>query len=158
MVACISETGNESRQLDPINVTWKEMALTCEHEVMFEMRAYAARDGRSSSPVRNPQDVPIPTSPLELNAAQAAAADSLQQPAVEPEQWDHINHFYGVLDKLKLEDCIRCNERWFDMELNDHMRKRCANRINNGKECQFTAESLADIGLVPEHLTELTQI
>ena len=82
----------------------------------------------------------------------------LQEPAVSEEYWNHINAFYEHLDQITREECVICNEKWFDMKIKDGVCERCRRREIAKRPHLFTIENNADVGSIPEHLPELTQI
>ena len=80
----------------------------------------------------------------------------LQEPAISEEHWAHLSSFYEYLDQIKMEECTECNEKWFDMEVVEWMCKWC--RQASGAPPLYTDANNLDVGLVPDHLPELTQI
>ena len=94
-----------------------------------------------------------------VSQAAAAAPPSLHEPAILEEYWGYISDFYQKLAQLQQDECVRCNEKWFDMKLNsERICKRCVARERSRKCLLFTEYNCLDIGSVPEHLSELTQI
>src|SRR5580700_3760539 len=63
------------------------------------------------------------------------------------------------MEKVKMESCSRCKERWFCMDLKSDVCHRCFNR-DKGRKTPFliSAENEIDPGEIPAHLPELTQI
>jgi hypothetical protein len=43
--------------------------------------------------------------------------DSLDNPALNPRDWQMVKNFQDELDRDILESCSRCNERWFNMSI-----------------------------------------
>ncbi len=124
------------------------------------------RDNPFQTPVRNNSE-PVRTSfgsqstPSTPSCSQAAAAapPSLHDPAISEEYWGYISDFYQNLAQLRQDECVRCNEKWFDMKLNsEQICKRCIARERSEKHPLFTECNHLDVGSVPEHLSELTQV
>jgi len=63
------------------------------------------------------------------------------------------------MEQVKMESCSRCKERWFCMDLKNDVCHRCFNR-DKGKKTPFlmSAENEMDLGELPAHLPELTQV
>ena len=61
-----------------------------------------------------------------VRAAAAAAPLSLHDPAISEEYWGYISNFYQKLAQLQQDECVQCNEKWFNMKLNSkQICKRC---------------------------------
>jgi len=58
-----------------------------------------------------------------------------------------------------MEECSRCNARWFDMQLRDDICHSCLLK-DKGRQTLyfFSADNEMDPGIVPAHLPALTQI
>jgi len=95
-------------------------------------------------------NIPIPTPP----------PVQPQTPGFLPaDQWQFIQNFHAAMDKVKMEACIRCKERWFSMDLKDEICHACFLR-DKGNKTPFlmSADNEMDPGEVPAHLPELTQV
>ena len=92
------------------------------------------------------------------NPAQAAARDSLQEPAVSEEHWGYITDFYERLPQIKREECTICNEIWYDLKVENGVCNRYHQRAKNNHPPLFTAANHLDVGAIPPHLPQLTQI
>ena len=110
------------------------------------VRSSSAGVQRPPTPVRNP------------DPAQAAARDSLQEPAVSEEHWGYITDFYERLPQIKREECTICNENWYNLKVENGVCSRCRQRAKNSQPALFTAANHLDVGAVPPHLPQLTQI
>ena len=130
---------------------------TCQtcHETRNAARdEYARTPVRSSTAgVRNPP-TPVPNP----NPAQAVARDSLQEPAVSEEHWGYITDFYERLPQIKREECTICNENWYNLKVENSVCGRCRQRAKNSQPPLFTAVNHLDVGAIPPHLPQLTQI
>jgi hypothetical protein len=75
------------------------------------------------------------------------------------DQWQMLNDFYTYLNTIKMERCIRCNTRWFDMRLKDSVCYNCF-RKDTGRQTLyfFSAGNEMDPGIVPAYLLALSQI
>jgi ATP-dependent DNA helicase PIF1 len=97
-------------------------------------------DCRNSS--QPPPRQPIPTPPEPIGA-------------VPDSEWRYIQTFHKELDKLALTECVVCDERWFDMKLdNTGICSRCRGQQSN----PWTALNNGDVGSVPDYLPALTEI
>jgi hypothetical protein len=57
------------------------------------------------------------------------------------------------MDKVKMETCIQCKARWFDMKLKDGICHNCVLKDKGGQTLHlFSAENKMDPGIVPAHL------
>ena len=119
----------------------------------------------------NPLQTPVPDTSEQVrtssdsrstpSGSQAATAAplSLHDPAISDEYWGYISDFYQNLAQLRQDECVRCNEKWFDMKLNsEQICKRCIARERSEKRSLFTDCNHLNVGSVPEHLSELTQV
>jgi hypothetical protein len=61
------------------------------------------------------------------------------------------------MERVKMESCSRCNERWFDIDLKSDVCHRCFNR-DKGNKTPFlmSADNEMDLGEIPAYLLELT--
>lgn len=80
----------------------------------------------------------------------------LQEPAVSEEHWSYITNFNNALDDLSLEECTSCNECWFDMQIEDGICHFC--RAKPNRQHLYSAANNNDVGSVPAHLPELSEI
>jgi hypothetical protein len=71
------------------------------------------------------------------------------------------------MEDVKMETCLRCKERWFDMQLKDNICRRCYIRDTDtstgGRKQTLTpflmsVDNEMDLGEVPAHLPALTQL
>ena len=71
-----------------------------------------------------------------------------------------IQSFNEEMDALKMETCSRCNERWFEMHLQESVCSRCRDQDKNNKIIPFlmSRENNMDPGELPPHLPVLTQV
>jgi hypothetical protein len=61
-----------------------------------------------------------------------------QAPGFLPaDQWWWIQSFHAAVDKVQMETCIRCKERWFCMDLKSDVCHRCFNRDKGNKTTPF---------------------
>jgi hypothetical protein len=75
------------------------------------------------------------------------------------DEWGYIQKFYAELDKISIEECPRCRERWFEMGLRGGVCYCCSLRDGKGKTpFLMSAENDIDPGDIPSHLPELSQI
>jgi len=63
------------------------------------------------------------------------------------------------MEQVKMESCSRCKDRWFYIDLKSDVCHRCFNR-DKGKKTPFlmSIENEMDLGEIPAHLLELTQV
>jgi hypothetical protein len=74
----------------------------------------------------------------------------LSDPALTPRDWDYLQCFHDALDKLQLEICGRCNERWFDMKINQEgVCTRCMNVDQNQDTPLYGAVNKMDPSSLP---------
>ena len=107
----------------------------------------------SSQPHQHPVPSPVPTS--YVRTALKDAEDPLAGPAMSEEHWQYIADFHTALDLIQMEECVECNEKWFDLKVNDAgICKRCLRGTGN----IFTAANKLDVGEIPAHLPVLTDI
>jgi hypothetical protein len=63
------------------------------------------------------------------------------------------------MEKVQMETCLRCRERWFEMDLKDGICHSCFLRDKRDQTpFLMTAENEMDPGDMPAHLPELTQV
>ena len=110
------------------------------------VRSSSAGVQRPPTPVWNP------------DPAQAAARDSLQEPAVSEEHWGYITDFYERLPQIKREECTICNENWYNLKVENGVCSQCRQWAKNSQPALFTAANHLDVSAVPPHLPQLTQI
>ncbi len=101
---------------------------------------------RPPTPVQNP------------DPAQAVARDSLQEPAVSEEHWGYITDFYERLPQIKCEECTICNKNWYNLKVENGVCSQCCQQVKNSQPALFTAANHLNVGAVPPHLPQLTQI
>src|ERR1700722_17073042 len=102
----------------------------------------------SESHPETPIRVPTPP-PIQPQASSVLPAD----------QWASIQSFNRAMEQVKMESCSRCKERWFSMELKNEICHRCFNRDKSNKTpFLMSAENEMDLGELPAHLLELTQV
>jgi len=78
---------------------------------------------------------------------------------IPTEQWQTITEFHTHMSTIKMEECTRCNARWFDMQLKDDICHSCLLKDKGGQTPYFfSADNEMDPGIVPAHLPALTQI
>ena len=76
--------------------------------------------GQSSQPTSSPPDsqysqrppTPLPTDPLRV-------------PAVSEGEWAFIQKFNQAIDAIALEECLHCNERWFNLDVQNGACRAC---------------------------------
>jgi hypothetical protein len=75
------------------------------------------------------------------------------------DQWQFIQNFYAAIDKVQMETCIRCKERWFSMILKDEICYACF-LWDKGNKTPFlmSVENEMDLGEIPAQLPALTQV
>lgn len=72
-----------------------------------------------------------------------------------------LEKFWTELENDRMENCVRCQETWFDMGLKDGVCKRCIAKDKNKQEDEplfFSAENQLDFGSIPAFLPQLTRI
>jgi hypothetical protein len=94
--------------------------------------------------------IPIPTPPL----IQPQTLGFL--PA---DQWQFIQNFHAAIDKVKIETCVQCKERWFSIDLKDEICYACylQDKGNKTPFLMFTDNKI-DLGEIPAYLLKLTQV
>ena len=119
--------------------------------------AHSARDMQLRTHRSAPEQTiePPPADPLQRPEIPAA----LRQPAISAREWRCLERFQRAVDDVQREECVRCNEKWFNMVLLEGACSRCR-LIDNRRDGihLFTAENYADVGLVPAYLPKLTQV
>ena len=45
--------------------------------------------------------------------------DPLDEPAISDDDHQLLETFHKELDKVQMEECFNCGERWFDMNVNE---------------------------------------
>ena len=90
--------------------------------------------------------------------AEAVARDSLQESAVSEEHWGYVADFYKRLSQIKREECTVYNENWYNLKVENSVCGRCCQRAKNSQPPLFTAANHLEVGTVPPHLPQLTQI
>jgi hypothetical protein len=111
---------------------------------------------RPSQPTFYPRESPIPPRPI---------TPPLHPPPpphpgfLPPEEWRYVQSFYAAISQIKIEACVRCQERWFAMNLKDNICHSCFLR-DKGKKSPFlmSADNDMDPGELPPHLPELSQV
>ena len=105
-----------------------------------------------AAPETRPLD-PVPGNP-------APQPESPPPPFLPADQWELLQAFNRELDSVRMEECVRCRERWFGMDLrSDGVCHRCSLR-DKSTQTPFlmSADNDMDPGDVPTHLPELTQL
>jgi hypothetical protein len=71
-------------------------------------------------------------------------------------QWDRIQAFHTHLESIKMETCLRCNARWFEMRLKDGVCYNCR-LMDKGARSPFlfSVDNEMDLGEVPAYLSVL---
>ena len=128
---------------------------TCQNCRATRNTVRSCRELDFSSP--SPHRTPVQTlSPPFSTPSSTPSLNFLYNTAVSEEHWEYIRNFYDSLNQLKREECVRCNEKWFDMKLFEGVCDRCVRVHQSNKPYLFTPENNADVGFVPEHLPQLT--
>ena len=128
--------------------------MNCVHDNPFQTPVQ-----NNSEPVQTSFSSQSTPSTPSCSQAAAAAPPSLHDPAISEEYWGYISDFYQNLAQLRQDECVRCNEKWFDMKLNsEQICKRCIAWERSEKHPLFTECNHLDVSSVPEHLSELTQV
>ncbi|KAH7082828.1 hypothetical protein BKA63DRAFT_486263 [Paraphoma chrysanthemicola] len=82
-----------------------------------------------------------------------SSADWQNSASLGDRDWKLLQRFHARMDKETMEDCTRCSERWFKMELNgDGVCSACIKAdkdIDPGQLYMFTADNLMDPGPMP---------
>lgn len=69
-------------------------------------------------------DLSIPDPPIDF-----ADENFLDSPALHEADWQYVKNFHNELAREQMQRCRRCNERWFDMRLdNNHVCRKCLRR------------------------------
>jgi hypothetical protein len=163
------------------NVQRKAPKLAPKEPVRWDMRKYTKEQIRSKAARerenryrRNNSVTPVPTyAPgMDLPAFSSIAFPSRTPPPPTPPSprreapisdtdWANINTFHEYLSKQEMETCIRCRERWFQMDLLNGVCGACMRRDRNlqeGEPFLFSKENNMDPGVVPGCLQDLTQM
>src|ERR1700729_814685 len=118
----------------------------------------------SSTPLPPPSPPPAPressTPPLPPPPPPPPSPPPVQPAGFLPaEQWGYIQSFNAAMEKVQMETCLRCRERWFEMDLKDGICHSCFLRDKRDQTpFLMTAENEMDPGDMPAHLPELTQV
>jgi hypothetical protein len=84
--------------------------------------------------------------------------------ALNDKDWADLQGFHRALEKLKLVECSRCLERWFDMKVNlDRVCKSCVRvdapkKRDHDEPYMYSAANHLDPGDVPDFLPQLSAI
>ena len=72
---------------------------------------------------------------------------------IPTDQWRTITEFHTHMSTIKMEECSRCNARWFDIQLRDDICHSCLLK-DKGRQTLyfFLADNDIDPGIVPSHL------
>lgn len=116
---------------------------------------------RSHTPqlARIPPEIPLET-PLIPEILPEAPLPPTTLPGFLPQpQWDRIQAFHTRLESIKMETCLRCNARWFEMRLKDGICHNCR-LMDKGARLPFlfSVDNEMDPGEVPAYLPVLTQV
>src|SRR5277367_4183508 len=138
-IACRGKSKTKRKALQELhpNVPPKKRATTCTHpkpsilpptplksrlEATIPPPAPLESRLEATIPPPNPPEsrpetpIRVPTPPL----------IQPQTPGFLPaDQWHFIQNFHAAMDKVKMETCIRCKERWFSMDLKDEIYHAC---------------------------------
>lgn len=83
-----------------------------------------------------------------------------QPPLLSEEQWQYIKNFHADMDRIQMETCIRCKEKWFDMKLNrERVCMKCI-MVQKRKPMPYVygEGNAMDPGEMPHGLQPLTQV
>ena len=139
--------------------------------------ARAGTDVERSIPPPKPSHLlPQPASPLPLPLQpepRQLAPPPFETPQVPPHppaqpqatgflpaaQWGYIQRFNAAMGEVRMETCLRCQERWFAMDLKDGSCHACFLRDKRDQSPSLmSVENEMDPGNIPAHLPELTQV
>ncbi|EED12765.1 conserved hypothetical protein [Talaromyces stipitatus ATCC 10500] len=82
---------------------------------------------------------------------------SLSQPALTETDWGYITAFHNALQQHRMERCIVCDEKWFNMRLtSDNICARCVNADRNQDTPLYGVANNLNPGDMPD-LPELSQ-
>ncbi len=74
----------------------------------------------------NLEELPFsPSAPLSSAFSSSPPHEPLDAPAVINSEWQCIRNFNSSLAQLRLEECVSCHERWFDLKLLNGVCKAC---------------------------------
>src|SRR3984957_8416936 len=112
------------------------------------------------SPIPSVNPLPRPLRPVQppISPVQPPLLP-LPDTFIPTDQWRTITEFHTHISTIKMEECSRCNARWFDMQLRDDICHSCLLKDKGGQTLYFfSADNEMDPGIVPAHLPALTQI
>ena len=109
-------------------------------------------DGQSINAQPTVEDIPDeehrPQSPVNNNVP----VDPLQQSAVSPEEKQQLEIVRQKIIDIRMEHCVYCHEKWFDLKLKDGKCSKCQ------KGSKFQVRNKMYPGIVPPALPQLSQM
>lgn len=97
-----------------------------------------------------------PSAPISKAFSHSALSDLLDAPAVIDSEWQAICNFNSFLAQSKLEECVTCKKRWFDMKLlNGVCRIYCGSNI---QKKLYSQSNNGDVSFLPHNLPHLSEI
>lgn len=134
------ELDGNARPLAPEPARWDDPNLS--QNTLDVRRRATAKDRDNRFRLRNglppaPSPLPEPVAPATLIDLYGTPVElPYNYPPLNPrpnapvagKDWENVKKFHAALDTHEMEDCSRCQERWFEMEPNgDGICKRCVN-------------------------------
>src|ERR1700722_8653885 len=106
------------------------------------------------SPIPSVNPLPRPLRPVQPPISPVQPPQlPLPDTFIPTDQWRTITEFHTHISTIKMEECSRCNARWFDMQLRDDICHSCLLKDKGGQTLYFfLADNDIDRGIVPSHL------
>jgi hypothetical protein len=102
--------------------------------------------------VEDVDDEDEPANQEQNNVNDNVPVDPLQESAVSAEEKQQLQVVRQKIMEIKMEHCVYCKEKWFDIKLKDGKCSKCQ------KNQKFQAVNKMDPGIIPQALPQLTQI
>ncbi len=93
-----------------------------------------------------------PANQKQNNVNDNVPVNPLQESAVSAEEKQQLQVVRQKIMEIKMEHCVYCKEKWFDIKLKDGKCSKCQ------KNQKFQAINKMDPGIIPQALPQLTQI